>query len=574
MKKISIIAGLAALTALFTGCIKEEAPATPEAPEVKMVEITLSTDSYPVIGGVETKTQLVGTAVHWKTGDMIKVNAPTARNTNGSNYGDGKPSYYLTNISADGVNAKFVGSVPQEFVDNGKLALMYPYVPGTPDDYNRLKGAPNGNYTNHLSNYHFPSAEQGLEAGSFGKDANLSFANIDLNAVPKETLKFKNAAGLYEFKLKGDANVTKVVITNTDQNIAKTDTYDSGANIFYSIDGDTFKYEYNKGLNSKSVTLTNEMGIQLGEEAISFYACVAPVKTVASCTIDVYTKDDLDTPVFSTTVSNVGIVEPGKIRRLGEFEVLKYSPLYFRPSRAWADEIDGKDNDTDVPTNKTYNAMRMNENIAAYLTAEGKEPILLSMTDADRDGVYVCEVPDTYTNVTFAKMSSAEYTDLSDAIEGKTVSYNGRPVDENKVFVMNEQGNGGEWVEYVPATVVYYKPNSYTKGLFEEGKVQSYWAFFRAFTIGSLTQVATQMELVGDGIYKVTIGNGTTQKYPQVGFYASYNGDWQQYWVKTTVVDIPLDGRNIFIADEDGMVNDGWSHFNVDGTWSTYTPAE
>ncbi len=378
MKKISIIAGLAALTALFTGCIKEEAPATPEV-EVKLVRLTLSTDDYPVIGEVETKTELVKGKVHWKKGDMIKVNIPSW-----SGY-DENDAYYLTNKASDGETAVFDGYVPQKYIDHGKLAIMFPFKPSDIENpetapnksrRNRLKGTAswNGSWTNHCSNVHFPSPSQGLEKNSFGYDSCVSFAQIDLNN--KETsnkITFKNATGLYEIKLRGNINISKIeIISSQDITIAETHT---NSNLFYSLDDNNLFTCGYKDLGSKTVTLTNEDGVQLGDESIGFYACVAPYTNEnATCTIKVYEKDHEEAPVLIREVL-AGSVAIGKITRLGEFDVNVVGvpeKLYLEATQKWEKGTDLQFLETDTRI------------AARFLNADGSKEVW-------KDAEYFCQ---------------------------------------------------------------------------------------------------------------------------------------------------------------------------------------
>ncbi len=551
MKKISIIAGLATLAGLFAGCIKEEAPAAPATPEIKMVEITLSTDSYPVINGVETKTQLVqgenGLKVYWKKGDKVRINDAQGEGTN---------FYVLTNTREDGPSASFTGEVPEAWTQGGTYHLFYPYVDGEPEGDNRIKGTAKG-YKNHCTSIRYPSADQGLKAGSFGDNANASIAQVDMTT--KKSLKFINPAGLYEFKLRGAHTVSKVELVST-TNIALTRA--TNTNLFYDYSEDaSLRRIWFQYLNSTTVTLTNEEGIVLGDDYTTFYASVAPYTAKnTSLTIKVYEKGNEATPVFSQTIANVNPVESGKITRLGEFSVFESEQLYFRPSRAFASYDNGTENGGlnyfELPTDKVSG----NVLFAAYFTDESYSPMWLDMTDSDYDGVYECNAPITYSNVTFVCMNAPrEYNVETPRFKTSVIA---KPAEAGKVYVLNDEGNGGDWISYVPVTKVYFKPNARGNDNFgTENGIKAYSAYFKTSIANIQDAVIMKYDAVNDIWYIEVPFAG--KKYSQVSFIATKSdATWNDYWgMRTLFMDIPLDGKNLFTMEDAETAI-------VPGTWS------
>ncbi len=544
MRKVSIIAGLAVLAGLFAGCNKETAPENvpevPEIPEVKMVEITLSTDSAPVIG---SKTQLVGTAVHWRKGDKIRINDAV---------GEGRNYYVLTNTRGDGKSASFTGSVPETWTQGGTYHVFYPYIEGEHNDDNRIKGSANG-YINHCTSIRHPSAEQGLKEGSFGDNANPSVAQVDLTT--EKSLRFVHPAGLYEFKLRGEGMISKVELVST---IGVALTRATNTNLFYDYSEDPasrrFYYQY---LNSNTITLTNEDGIQLGDDYKAFYACLAPYTSKnTSCTIKVYKKGDEATPVFTQTLTNVKPVKSGGITRLGEFSVFESKPLYFRPSRSWANYVDNSLKYFELPSGNVF---------AAYFTDDVYSPYWIDMTDSDYDGVYECNAPVAYSNVTFVLMNEPGEHNI-DSPSKKTAVLD-IPAGEDDVYVLNDGGTGGLWDTYVPVTRVYFKPNVHcTENYGIENGIVSYVAYFKSQK-GVEDAVLMNYDLVNGIFYYDLPCIPHKRKYSQVSFITSkgaVQSQWNQFWgLRTVFMDIPTDGRNLFTLEESsGAV--------VSGTWSKF----
>ncbi len=551
MKKISIIAGLAALAGLFAGCIKEEAPATPETPEVKMVEITLSTDSYPVIGGVETKTQLVGTAVHWKKGDRIKIAKPI-RSTNANDVA------YLE-VLEDGARATFKGKVPESFLTYGTLQIMYPYTDKNSEGNDMhvscgsaSLGSVEGSYAYHWTNSNLPSDSQELLANTFADDANISFAQVNL--AEREVLKFKNFTGLYELNLKGDITIDRVEITLTGVSMVAKETDKS--NIFYNINEDG-SYDFHHRHGGTTVTLTSADGVTLKTgEYTSFYASVAPqrrdhVKNPVPCTIKVYEKGKSDAVL--TKSIEINPVKSGKIIKLGEYSLYNSTPLYFRPG-AWTSD---------------------SANIVAYLWTDSSNHMWLKMTDEDKDGVFTCDAPDIYKNVIFCRYPSdyapvdGEY-DWTPSSEGgalwnQTSDICDMPTNADRLFIVNDgewNGAKGTWSNYVPATVLYLKPNTQCEIALAAGEFNEYAALFSNYTLGYWS---TSGSFVKEGdLYKIAVPAGTSRIQLRAKKGTGDHGNISLLWKMTDDFYLPVDGKNLFVMDEKEFTGDE----HITGIWS------
>ncbi len=554
MKKISIIVALATIAGIFAGCNKEESQATSVA-EGKMVEITLSTDSYPVIGGVDMKTMLTDDLkVHWKKGDKITIGIPTNNPVAPVEGVNNNPTMaFLENVNEDGTAAKFKGMVPETFLTHKDLQIMYPYVSLQPPT-NYPKGAALGREY-HWTNFNQPNASQELKANSFGEGCNVSLAHIDMTNPSKLT--FQNFTGLYELKLKGDATIDKIEITSSVAIVGVA----ANKNIAYNIDDATGKItDFLHQFDGKTVTLTNEEGITLNDEYTRFYACIAPyANTDATCTIKFYEKGKA-APAITETIS-VGPVQPGKITKLGEYTIWRLAPLYFRPSGAWADSVV-----------ESENCMYFtSEHFAAYLAGEGKEPMWIQMTDTDKDGAFVCDAPAAYEKVTFVRMEADGENNLETAL-AKTAELV-RSDGSKDAFVMDAEADGsdGEWITYADVTTLYFKPNAFcdAKDDGEGATIKSYNAYFRTFTTNQ--QIALPMTYnESTGLYSIDIKSvdRNSYKYSQVRFMPSGSGDWAGYLGTTLFMNTPLDGSNLFTLDE---VEDSYVFSRtvpLTGTWS------
>lgn len=130
----------------------------------------------------ETKTQLSGTDVVWKTGDKIRIF--DASHLEGVEYtlneGDGQKT------------ATFTG---------GELAASGPYYAVYPSS---VGGALNGESVT----FNIPNT-QALAAGTFGDKANIAFAKV---ADKADAFKFKNVLGAVKIQLSTNTTVTDVRI--------------------------------------------------------------------------------------------------------------------------------------------------------------------------------------------------------------------------------------------------------------------------------------------------------------------------------------------------------------------------
>lgn len=155
--------------------------------QVELVPMTFKAEM------AQTRTELSGTMVNWKQGDVISI----------LNLGEDAQQNCQFTTQDNGSSATFTGEAPEA---DAYLAV-YPYQEGITGDYD-------GNSTRITLNGLELKSEQQAVAGSFDPNAHFAAGYVSSkNGVP--TLVLKNLCTLVKFRMDGDQaeNVTKVVFS-------------------------------------------------------------------------------------------------------------------------------------------------------------------------------------------------------------------------------------------------------------------------------------------------------------------------------------------------------------------------
>lgn len=155
--------------------------------QVELVPMTFKAEM------AQTRTELSGTMVNWKQGDVISI----------LNLGEDAQQNCQFTTQDNGSSATFTGEAPEA---DAYLAV-YPYQEGITGDYD-------GNSTRITLNGLELKSEQQAVAGSFDPNAHLAAGYVSSkNGVPDLVL--KNLCALVKFRIDGDQaeNVTAVVLS-------------------------------------------------------------------------------------------------------------------------------------------------------------------------------------------------------------------------------------------------------------------------------------------------------------------------------------------------------------------------
>ena len=264
----------------------------------------------------------------------------------------------------------------------------------------------------------------------------------------------------------------------------------------------------------------------------------------ATALYDAYISKDMAT----FCVVAVGSELPSK-DEIGDEGVQTDGTIYLKPNANW--KVDGA-------------------RFAAYFF-NGDANTWMSMTDADGDGIYECEVPSGYTNVIFTRMNPATSDNNWDNKWNQTSDLT-IPTDGTNCYAVAEgawDNGAGSWSTFSPGgsgptpgegsnpdesdkKLLYLKPNNNWK---------SDGARFAAYFFGNGEKWVDMTDSDGDGYYECENPAG----YSSVIFCRMNPGAtaniWDNKWNQTSDLTIPTDGNNCYTITE-GAWDKG------SGTWS------